>query len=479
MSKETESKVQPTKWVISKKQIEQLQRNNISRPIISQNLSNRRKNIDVMQVSLLVEHSDLLKPNISTQSTDKQENKLATQTFDNSKLHLEIDTQAMVNEMTEEETASIRSLNKLDTSSNVNDGEWKEASTKQSWDLRNSIIETERVDSVNNFTVNSPIVRDEIEDLDEFVKNITHHLKEEDSEESDYLELDSFKDNEENVLEIEYYGLNKSNISKDSIANKMKSSRCYQYDNFDLESKKSMQDTSNFLEMNNNFNIQKDLGTNSIMELYKEDINSELSISNKISYAFKRNENDSGIRICQLDWSDSESNEYSLNISENLQNSSAKKFDYLKGKEDFSSKGVHDFLSASHHKRKHSLQNQSINFSKHFSDLKPQSEDGIDDEELFKMSWDKTSESSVQLNLSNCKEKDQKSTFAKIRIDENSDWVFKDEWSTLQEYSNLWSSKGYSMVEYIKISSWSRNNCNDDCKTHSLNPLTSNLISWK
>ena len=454
-------KSQPTKWVVKKKQIEVLKKNNISKKALFTVYWQKPKNIEVMQVSLVVENPPQQKIDIEAKSTiENTESKLTIQENDISEQQKKNNNLALINELTGEDTTSTKSWNKLDTSGNANSGEEKHESSKKSWDFRTTVVDTERVDSFNNFTINSPLIRDEVEDLDEFVKNITinwkEHSESDSDEDSNDLELDEIKESEENVLEIEYYGLNRSNISKDSLLQSSRKNKISYLDQLDLESKRSKTNTSNFLDSSNILNIHKDQYSSSIMDLHKGDIQSESSRSKVEAYHFKREVNTSEIKIGWLDSLEYESNNYSFEISESHNLHTQRKFDYSNFKEEFAIKGIHDFLAARHHKRKHSLQEQSPNLIKHAQEFKQKTEDGVDDEELFKISWDKTSENSFMFNLNISKTKDHKSAFAKVLKEESDAW--KDECSTLKEYSNLHSSKVYSICETLKLPPHSRNN---------------------
>lgn len=461
LAKESNVKTKPTKWVVKKKQIEVLNKNNISKKALSPDSSPKVKNIEVMQVSLVVENPPERKSHTSIVSwIENSENDKMMKSKDASKQQKENHNLVIVNELTGEDTTSTKSFNKLDTSENANSRDGKHEYSKKSWDFRSSIVSSDRVDSINNFTINSPLVRDEVEDLDEFVKNITinwkNHSESESEQNSDDFGLDEIKEIEENVLEVEYYGLNKSNISKESLLHSGRKNNLSYLDQLDLESKRSKADTSNHHGSNNHLNLRKDHSSSSILDLYKGDMQSESSSCKIVDYQFKRDTNISGIKIGCLDSLDSESNNYSLEISGSQQFHTHRKFDYSSRKEELGIKGIHDLLVARHHKRKHSLQELSCNLIKRSQDIKQQTEDEVDDEELFKISWDKTSENSIIFNLNNSRTKEHKSTFSRAIRGDGSD-VWKDECSTLKEYSNLHSSKVYSISEISKPQQSSKN----------------------
>lgn len=299
---------------------------------------------------------------------------------------------------------------------------------------------------------------------------------------NDKIELDHLKENYDNILDLEYYDTNKSNNSLRSHSHREKLIK--HVDNtLELVSKRSGTEQSNGWGTNNILHKRKESYSNAFLELLNSELKSDSPKNSDVNNEYRREINVSGINFDISNCSESNSEEMSWNIiSDKNTKWRNKKQDFSNEKWKILQKWVNNYDKINLHIRKRSLNDKNkINLISQVIKKNQQSDGGMNDEDLFKISWDKTSENSLLFELSHSKVKDQKSNFVKQSKDESSD-MCKDESSTLKDFSNLWSSKGSSMIDSFKFGMISRNNIKTEGEKHifpkqwnSSNLLISNL----
>lgn len=267
-----------------------------------------------------------------------------------------------------------------------------------------------------------------------------------------------FKENYDNILDLEYYDANKSNNSLRSHSNRDKVVK-HADNTLELASKRSGTERSNGCGPNYILHRQKESYSSAFLELLNSELKSDSPKNSELNNEYKKEINMSGINFDILNWSDSNSDEMSWNIASDKNTRwKNKKYNFSNEKAKILQKWVNNYDKINMHMRKRSLNDKNkVSLISQVVMKNQQSDNGMNDEDLFKISCDKTSENSFLFELSHSKIKDQKSIFAKASKDESSD-IFKDESSTLKDFSNLWSSKGSSMIDSFKFGMISRNN---------------------
>ena len=247
----------------------------------------------------------------------------------------------------------------------------------------------------------------------------------------------------------------------------------------ELVSKRSGTEQSNGCGLSNMFTKRKESYSSAFLELLNSELKSDSPKNSDLHNEYKKEINVSGFNFDMLNYSESNSDEMSWNIiTDKNAKWKNKKFTYSNEKGKWFATKINSIVNANFHQRKRSLHENKPCLINPVLKKDQQSEVVLNDEDLFKISGDKTSENSLLFDLSHSKIKDQKSIFAKHSKDESSD-LFKDELSTLKDFSNLWSSKGSSMIESFKFGMLSRNNIKPEWeKDHSPRPWkSSNLLT--
>lgn len=326
-----------------------------------------------------------------------------------------------IRELTGEDTASIRSSLKN-----------SDASTILGWRNQDSLkcLDTE-ITPKEISNIIHPHRKDTIDDLRDFVKNIQACENHRDIEVKDD---GTSRNNEDDVLDIEYYGLNKTNNSIGSIAHTLKinkSNNC----TWDLPSKRSNPESKNVWDK------QKSSYSSAFLELLNSEIIEDSPKHNNIEKEKELSDlnfeilNQSDNNSCDLSWNvitDNQRKQNNDNFSnEKLLNS------------------INDFLKANWGKRKRSLQEvesdkliHQMNDQGQQMSIKPESD-------FCKYDDNKASNSDI-FDLSYSKGSRFKDCASKKNKDDTSD-IFKSEISTLKDFSNLCSSKTGSIILSSRI----------------------------
>lgn len=322
-----------------------------------------------------------------------------------------------IRELTGEDTASIRSsLKNSDTS------------TVLGWRNKDSLkwLDTE-ITPKEISNIITPQRKDTIDDLRDFVKNIQACENHRDIEVKDDR---TSRHNEDDVLDIEYYGLNKTNNSIGSIAHTLKlnkSNNC----TWDLPSKRSNPESKNI------FDKQKSSYSSAFLELLNSEIIEDSPKNNNIEKEKELSDlnfeilNQSDNNSCDLSWNVISDNHKYQNNNNNISNEKLLS-------------NINDFLKANWGKRKRSL--QEIENSKLIHQMNDQGQQVSKrpEDNFWKYDDNKASNSDI-FDLSHSKGSRFKDCTSKRNRDDNSD-IFKSEISTLKDFSNLCSSKTGSIV---------------------------------
>jgi hypothetical protein len=309
-------------------------------------------------------------------------------------------------ELTGEDSASIKSSLKNSDSSTIR--------------LTQNHDSLKRLDDEITPIENSKIItmhrKETIDELQDFVKNIECGLNRRDIE---VRVEEANRNNEDNSLDIEYYGMNKTNNSIGSITNTLKISPGKAFTP-DSMSKRT------FSDCKNNWDRRKSSYSDAFLEL----LNSEVIEDSPLSNRYEREV--SGPKFEVLNQSDNGSSDVSWNIINESQQTQNKNGDNYSN--DKLLIGINDFLKVNRTKRKRSFTDkESSKLIRQIDDQGQQT--SIRPKDIWKLDFHKTSNSDL-FDLSNSKGSRFRDRVSKISMNETSD-LFKSEISTLKDFSNL------------------------------------------
>ena len=221
-----------------------------------------------------------------------------------------------------------------------------------------------------------------LDELHDFVNNLMNFGSNRDIEITADKEANEIsKNNEDNVFDIEYYGVNKTNNSLNSITHTIRNQKNNDC-TLDIGSKRSVSDSNHPLTK------RKESYSNAFLELLNSEIIEDSPKQRKNKQEVEKELNYSGFNLDILNQSNCNSGDFS-SIMSSGKDMLLRKVDASRGddRSDHVLKGINYFLKANKYKRKSSLKEPEIDRHKYdFTDQGQKLESEITDEELFKIS---------------------------------------------------------------------------------------------